>query len=111
MEGGGLLVLDVELAHPRGALELVPVERPPVERELERLEQDYGEELPIGEALQPHLRQQPEIFLRRGLAALEREGDSRRHKIDQQENYKVKREPLDVRRVRGLRMLHLVPQV
>src|SRR5271168_3850945 len=49
-------------AHGRSALQFVPGEALAFNGTLKGLEQNYGEQLPIGEPLQPHLAQQPSIF-------------------------------------------------
>jgi hypothetical protein len=63
------------LAHLGRALNLVPVERLAVDGALQRLEEDDGKELPVGEALQPDVEEQPAVALVGGVFALQRERD------------------------------------
>src|SRR5271157_2551790 len=61
-------------AHSCGALDLVPVEGLAVDGADEGLEEDDGEDLPVGEALQPDVKEEPAVALVGGVAALQREG-------------------------------------
>ena len=77
------------LAHLGGALEFVPVEGFAVDGALEGLEQDDGEDLAIGEALEPDVEEQPTVALVGRVAAFEAKGDGGRDEIDQQEGAEV----------------------
>src|SRR5579884_1450580 len=68
-----------------GTFQLVPGEAPAFDGALQRLEEHHGKKLAIGEALQPHLAEQPDIFLAAGVAALEGEGDGRGNEVNHQE--------------------------
>ena len=54
--------------HGRRSIQLVPGEMPALKRALDRLEQHHREQLPICEALQPHVTQQPHVALATGAA-------------------------------------------
>ena len=77
------------LAHLGGALDLVPVEGLAVDGALERLEEHDGEDLAVGEALQPDVEEQPAVAFVGGMAALQAEGDRRGDEVDEQEAEEV----------------------
>src|ERR1700675_865440 len=57
--------------HGSGALQLVPRKRSALDGTFQGLEQNDREDLAIGKALQPHLAEQPAVFTRFRLAALQ----------------------------------------
>jgi hypothetical protein len=67
----------------------VPVEGLAVDGAFEGLEEDDGEELAVGEALQPDVEEQPEVALVGGMAALQRESDRGGDEVDDHEGGKV----------------------
>ena len=69
-------------AHFGGAFDLVPVEGSAVDGALDGLEQHDGEDLPVGEALQPDVEEQPAVALVGGVTAFEREGEGRGDEVD-----------------------------
>jgi len=63
------------LGHFGGALEFFPVEGLAVDGALDGSEEDEGEKLSVGEALEPYVEEEPAVALVGGMAALELEGD------------------------------------
>ena len=49
------------------------------------LEEDDGEDLAVGEALNPDVDEEPEVALAGGVFALEREGESRGGEVNEEE--------------------------
>ena len=56
---------------------------------LSGFEEDDGEELAVGEALQPDVEEEPAVALVGGMAALEREGDRGGDEVDDEEAEEV----------------------
>ena len=90
-------------AHLGGALDLVPVEGLAVDGALEGLEEHDGEDLAVGEALQPDVEEQPAVALVGGMAALQAEGDRRGDEVDEQEAEEVGQQLFEAGRRRRLR--------
>src|SRR5579875_1754771 len=80
--GGELLGL---AGHLRRTFQLVPVKGFAVDRALYGLQQNVTEELPIREALDPDMDQEPGVARAGGVFALEQEGEGRGCEIDKKE--------------------------
>src|SRR5580698_2966710 len=70
------------VAHFGGAVQFVPGKALALNGAFQRLEQHQREQLPVGEALKPHLAEQSDIFAGFGLAPFQSERDSRGDEID-----------------------------
>ena len=70
------------LGHGGCAFELVPVEGLAVDGALDGLEQDNGEKLAVGEALDPDVEEQPAIAFACRMLALEGERERGRGEVD-----------------------------
>jgi hypothetical protein len=81
----GVSALRGDVLDGGGALQFVPGEGSALDGALQGAEQNEGKDLAIGEALQPHLAEQPSVFAGFGLAALQGEGDRRSEEINHQE--------------------------
>jgi len=68
--------------HLGGAFEFVPVEGFAVDGPLDGLEEDDGEDLAVGEALDPDVDEEPGVAFAGGMFALEREGEGRGEEVD-----------------------------
>jgi len=84
------------LGHFGGALEFFPVERLAVDGALDGSEEDEGEELAVGEALQPDVEEEPAIALVGWMAAFEREGDRGGNEVNDEEAEEVEDELFEV---------------
>ena len=73
------------LRHLRCALDLVPIEGAAVDSALDGLEQHDRKDLPIGEALQPDVEEQPAVATVRRVLPFERESERRSDEIDDEE--------------------------
>ena len=73
------------LGHLSGSFEFVPVEGFAVDGSLEGLEEDDGEDLAVGEALDPDVDQEPGVAAAGGVFAFEREGQRRGEEVDDEE--------------------------
>ena len=89
--GGVRLIADGNLlgllGHCGGALEFVPVEGLAVDGTLDGLEEDDGEELAVGEALDPDVEEQPAVAFACGVLALEGKCQGGCGEIDYQKRY------------------------
>ena len=74
--------------HGCGAVELVPGEGLAVDGALQGLEEDDGENLAVGEALDPDVEEEPSVALVGGVAALQREGQRGGNEVEKQEAHK-----------------------
>src|SRR5690348_10081853 len=83
----------------RCPLDLLPVERPPFQRALDRPEQHDREQLPVREALQPDVEQQPPVSTIRRMPPLQAERQHRRDEVDDQKRQEVRQQLLKTRRV------------
>ena len=99
------------LGHLGGALELVPVEGLAVDGALHGLEQDPGEELAIGEALDPDVEEQPGVAFAGGVFALEREGECGGGEVDDEEREEEDEQLDEVGGAGGLGVEVLVDEV
>src|SRR5581483_12000610 len=82
------------LRHPRGtdrgsALQFIPGKLSAFKRPLQRLQQNHGEQLSVGEALQPNVAEQPEILMSARLPSFESESDGGRDEVDHQKQSEV----------------------
>src|SRR5260370_17172719 len=98
-----------------GALQLVPGEGLAVNGALHGLEQHRGEELAVGEALQPEMEEQLQVFplALTVLTALQQEGQRGSDEINGQEEHKEERHLLKVSGIADLRMdlpSHHIPE-
>ena len=73
------------LGHFGGAFEFVPVEGFAVDGSLDGLEEDDGEDLAVGEALDPDVDEEPSVAFAGGVFAFEREGEGRGEEVDDEE--------------------------
>lgn len=71
--------------HHCSAFKFVPVEGFAVDGSLDGLEEDDGEDLAVGEALDPDVDEEPGVAFAGGVFALEREGEGRGEEVDDQE--------------------------
>ncbi len=71
--------------HFAGALELVPAKGFAIDGALDGAEEDPGEELAVGEALDPDVDEQPGIAFTGGVFALEGEGEGGGGEVDEEE--------------------------
>src|ERR1022692_2366862 len=92
------------LPHTGRALQLVPGKAAPFHGALERLEEYQGEQLAVGEALQPDVAQQEEVAFSARLLPLEREGNGRSDEIDHHEQREVHYQAMKAGRVRRFGM-------
>ena len=90
--------------HFCGAVELVPGEGFAVYGALHRLEKDYGEDLAVGEALDPDVEEEPKVALAGGVFALEQEGQAGGHEVNEEEAEKKGEELVEAGRGGGVRM-------
>ena len=93
----------MSFAHLGGALDLVPVEGLAVDGALEGLEEHDGEDLAVGEALQPDVEEQPAVALVGGWRRSRLEGDRRGDEVDEQEAEEVDQQLFKAGRRRRLR--------
>src|ERR1039458_8151 len=99
------------LPHTGRALQLVPGKAAPFHGALERLEEYQGEQLAIGEALQPDVAQQEEVALPAGLLPLQREGYGRCDEINHHEQCEVHYQLVEIGRIGRLGLPVLVDEV
>ncbi len=97
--------------HLGGALELVPVEGLAVDGALHGLEQHDGEDLAIGEALNPDVEEQPGVALAGGVLPFEREGEGGGGEVDEQEGEEEDQQLVEAVRGAALGMEVLVDEV
>lgn len=71
--------------HHCSAFKFVPVEGFAVDGSLDGFEEDDGEDLAVGEALDPDVDEEPGVAFAGGVFALEREGEGRGEEVDDQE--------------------------
>src|ERR1039458_10673001 len=83
------------LSHTGSALQLVPGKAAAFHGALERLEEHQGEQLAVGEALQPDVAQQEEVAFSAGLLPFQRKGDGRGDEINRHEQCEVPRHLLE----------------
>src|ERR1035437_9754159 len=92
------------LSHTGSALQLVPGKAAPFHGALERLEEHQGEQLAVGETLQPDMAQQEEVAFSAGPLPFQREGDGRCNEINHHEQCEVHDQALKAGRVSRFRM-------
>src|SRR5581483_5513040 len=93
------------------ALEFIPGERPPIDGTLQGLDQHQREQLPVSKSLQPHLAEEPDIFVAARIVAFQRKGDRRRDEISHQKNDEEQHKFLETRRIGGVRMKVMVYRI
>ena len=93
---GGFGESDSVLAQASGALQFIPAEGLAVDSALEGLEEDDGEELAVGKALQPDVEEEPAIAFVGWVAALEREGRRGGDKVDDHEGEEVESQLVEI---------------
>src|ERR1700760_3914052 len=71
--------------HLRGAVEFFPVEGLAVDGALHCPEQYHGEELAVGEALDPDVEEEPAVAFAGGVFAFEGEGEGGGGEVDDEE--------------------------
>ena len=74
--------------HFGGAFEFVPVEGLAVDRSLDGLEEDDGEDLAVGEALDPDVDEEPGVAAAGWVFALEGEGEGGGGEVDDEKGKK-----------------------
>src|SRR3954462_3167202 len=84
------LLSALRIRQPCGALQLIPVEAAAIDGALKRFEQHHAEKLPISEALQPDVTEEPEILTVAGVSSLQREGGGRGQEVNYQEGEEEK---------------------
>src|SRR6185437_5785442 len=99
------------LGHLGGALELVPVEGLAVDGTLHGFQQDPGEELAVGEALDPDVEEEPGVALAGRVFALECEGEGGCGEVDDEESAEEDEQFDEVGGAGGLGMEVLVDEV
>src|SRR5580692_4434235 len=97
--------------HLGRAFQLVPVEGPSIDGSFHRLEKHQRKQLPIGEALQPDVKQQPSIAFVRGVLSFQTEGQGRRDEVDDQKGEEESQQFLEISSVGRLRVEVTVEQV
>src|SRR5690348_13966911 len=81
----GIVVGERFVADGSGSFQLVPGEGAAFDGALQRFQQHDREKLAIGEALQPDLAEQPQVFAMLGRATLEGEGDGGSDEVNDKE--------------------------
>src|SRR5713226_1661079 len=87
------------VAYGGGAIQFVPGEGATLDGTFQGPEQNQRKYLAIGEALQPHLAEQPGVFAGFGLATLQGESDRGGDEINYQENCEIQNQLNEVGRV------------
>ena len=87
-----------------GALEFVPGEGTALNGALQGLDQDYGKELPVREALKPDLAKKPAVLARLGVTAFESEGNRRCQQVNDEKNCEIQNQFYEVGGIGGIGM-------
>src|SRR5690349_14415369 len=94
-----------------GSLNLVPREGAPVDRAFDGFEQNHGEHLAIGKALDPDIGEQPIVLVLTRITPFKRESQRRSQEVDHQEAEEVNDELLKSRGIGGIRMKMAINQI